>query len=128
MKFSYTMGSTPIKSIAPQLYQLGMHILNLSVPNLVRKGRVCTKQKWRIFRQEGRAVASAILTTAECFLAIKLPFHHHTYVTINKILIVVIFSFIPSSIPANVFVISIDHKLVFYSRNLTSLWVKFQIN
>ena len=49
------------------------------------------------------------------FLAIKLPFHHHTYVTINKIFIVVIFIFIPSSIPAEVFGISADHKLVFHS-------------
>ena len=56
-----------------------------------------------------------LLNTAECFLAIKLPFQHHTYVTINKILIVVIFIFIPSSIPAEVFGISIDHKLIFRS-------------
>ena len=73
-----------------------------------------------------------LLNTAECFLAIKLPFQHHTYVTINKILSLnyhfIIFTFPLSSIPANVFVISIDHKLVFYSRNLTSLWVQFQIN
>ena len=56
-----------------------------------------------------------LLNTAECFLAIKLPFQHHTYVTINKILIVVIFILIPSTIPAEVFGISIDHKLIFHS-------------
>ena len=56
-----------------------------------------------------------LLNTAECFLAIKLPFQHHTYATINKILIVVIFMFIPSSIPAEVFGISTDHELVFHS-------------
>ena len=56
-----------------------------------------------------------LLNTAECFLAIKLPFQHHTYVTINKILIVVIYILIPSTIPAEVFGISIDHKLIFHS-------------
>ena len=56
-----------------------------------------------------------LYNTAECFLAIKLPFQHHTYVTINKILILVIYILIPSTIPAEVFGISIDHKLIFHS-------------
>ena len=79
------------------------------------KGQGLHKTKMVHIQAGVEGLASAILTTAECFLAIKLPFHHHTYVTINKIFIVVIFIFIPSYIPANVFVISIDHKLVFYS-------------
>ena len=50
-------------------------------------------------------------------------------VTIKKILIAVIIIFIPSSIPANVFVIYTDYKSVFYSSwILTSEWVQFQLN
>ena len=50
------------------------------------------------------SVSMLLLITTERFLAITFPFHHHTHISINKILIAVIFTFLLSSVPAIVYV------------------------
>ena len=52
-------------------------------------------------------VAMLLLVTVERFLAIKFPFHHRTYITINKIVLAVIFTFIVCTIHPIVHVICI---------------------